>query len=383
VGVDFANGSIQEGEDSLGLTQGIGKEDCGPALSARPGPPGIDLLYHFFLGAPGKSRQAKSTLGYKCMATDRFIGGCQAIVLGFVIPGKHPDLPFVFHPDLGRPDDMPGRVKAEFDPPHSYRFPPVHTGDLDFPKAVPYNGDICFMGDIPAVSPPAVIGVPVGDKCFFNGFPRIQVYIRQGTVDPLIGEFKQGPFHSGQKLRNFLLFWVEGTGGYRHLRRGKKSMFSTGFSHQKTVYLHYKHTHMPIIDLYKHGEGRSNLAHFAALATLANLDNIITKEEKEILDYFAAKLGITDAEYKEVMKEENQYPIESPLTHEERMERLHDFFRIIVSYFDLHKAQLHMVETYAIALGFPPEKAKKIIEKSIKIFSGQINLRDYMYLMGK
>ena len=140
---------------------------------------------------------------------------------------------------------------------------------------------------------------------------------------------------------------------------------------------------MPIIDLYKHGEGRSNLAHFAALATLANLDGIITKEEKEILDYFAAKLGITDAEYKEVMKKDNKYPIESPLTHEERMERLYDFFRIIVSDFDMHKAQLHMVETYAIALGFSPVKAKKVIEKSIKIFSGQIDLQDYMYLMEK
>ena len=140
---------------------------------------------------------------------------------------------------------------------------------------------------------------------------------------------------------------------------------------------------MPIIDLYKHGEGRSNLAHFAALATLANLDNIITREEREILDYFAAKLGITDAEYKEVMKEDNKYPIESPLTHEERMERLYDFFRIIVSDFDMHKAQLRMVETYAIALGFSPEKAKNVIEKSIKIFSGQIDLQDYMYLMEK
>ena len=138
---------------------------------------------------------------------------------------------------------------------------------------------------------------------------------------------------------------------------------------------------MPIIDLYKHGEGRSNLAHFAAMATLANLDGIITKEEKEILDYFAGKLGITEAEYKEVMRKENKYPIESPLTHEERMERLYDFFRVIVSDFDMQKAQLHMVETYAIALGFSPAVAKKVVEKSIKIFSGQINLQDYMYLM--
>jgi hypothetical protein len=140
---------------------------------------------------------------------------------------------------------------------------------------------------------------------------------------------------------------------------------------------------MPIIDLYKHGEGRSNLAHFAAMATLANVDGIITKEEKEILDYFAGKLGITEAEFKEVMKEENKYPIESPLTHEERMERLYDFFRVIVSDFDMQKAQLHMVETYAIALGFSPVNAKKVVDKSIKIFSGQINLQDYMYLMEK
>lgn len=138
---------------------------------------------------------------------------------------------------------------------------------------------------------------------------------------------------------------------------------------------------MPIIDLYKHGEGRSNLAHFAAMATLANLDGIITKEEKAILDYFAGKLGITEAEYREVMREENKYPIESPLTHEERMERLYDFFRVIVSDFDMQKAQLHMVETYAIALGFSPAVAKKVVEKSIKIFSGQIDLQDYMYLM--
>ncbi len=140
---------------------------------------------------------------------------------------------------------------------------------------------------------------------------------------------------------------------------------------------------MPIIDLYKHGEGRSNLAHFAAMATLANLDGIITREEKEILDYFAGKLGITDAEYREVMKKDNKYPIESPLTHEERMERLFDFFRVIISDLDMAEAQLHMVETYAIALGFSPKKAKQVVEKSVKIFSGKIDLDDYMYFMEK
>ena len=70
-------------------------------------------------------------------------------------------------------------------------------------------------------------------------------------------------------------------------------------------------------------------------------------------------------------------------THEERMERLHDFFRLIISDFDMHKGQLKAVEAYAIALGFSPANAKKVVQKSIKIFSGQIDLEDYMYLMEK
>jgi hypothetical protein len=140
---------------------------------------------------------------------------------------------------------------------------------------------------------------------------------------------------------------------------------------------------MPIIDLYKHGQGRSNLAHFAAMASLADSDGIITPEEKNILDYFAEKLGITEAEYKEVMKEENQYPIESPLTREERLERLFDFFRVMASDLDIQGEQVTMVETYAIALGFPPAKAREVVRKSVDIFTGRISFDDYMYLISK
>ena len=79
---------------------------------------------------------------------------------------------------------------------------------------------------------------------------------------------------------------------------------------------------MPIVDLYKHSESRKNLAHFAAMASLAAVDGEINPDERSILDHFAEKLGITEAEYKEVMKKENKYPIETPLTMKERLERL-------------------------------------------------------------
>ncbi len=140
---------------------------------------------------------------------------------------------------------------------------------------------------------------------------------------------------------------------------------------------------MPIIDLYNNSESRRNLAHFAAMASLAVVDGEINPQEKKILDRFAEKLGITEAEYKEVMRKENKYPIESPLELDERLERLHDFFRIIFADNDIEGDQMGMVEKYAVALGFPPGKAHQLVEKSTKIFKGQIPFEDYKYLMAK
>lgn len=140
---------------------------------------------------------------------------------------------------------------------------------------------------------------------------------------------------------------------------------------------------MPIADLYENSESRKNLAHFAAMASLAAVDGEINPEEKRILDRFAEKLGITDAEYKEVMKKENKYPIETPHDMEKRLERLYDFFRIVFADNDIEGEQIGMVEKYAIGLGFPPKKAGELVLKSVRIFKGQIPYEDYRYLMEK
>ena len=138
---------------------------------------------------------------------------------------------------------------------------------------------------------------------------------------------------------------------------------------------------MPIVDLYKHSEDRKNLAHFAAMASLAAVDGEINPQEKRILDRFAQKLGITDREYKEVMKKENKYPIETPLSNEERLERLYDFFRIIFSDHTIESEQLGMVERYAVGLGYPPARASKIVKRSMDIFEGKVSFEDYSLLV--
>ena len=138
---------------------------------------------------------------------------------------------------------------------------------------------------------------------------------------------------------------------------------------------------MSFTDLYGNSEHRSNLAHFAALATLAASSGVVAAEEKKMLDRFAEKLGITAAEYKEVMKKENKYPIEPPSDAEKRLERLFDLFKIIFADHQIVEEEMVLLKKYAIGLGFSGEKADKLIERSVAIFTGRIDFDDYIYLL--
>ncbi|MEP2281238.1 TerB family tellurite resistance protein [Maribacter sp.] len=138
---------------------------------------------------------------------------------------------------------------------------------------------------------------------------------------------------------------------------------------------------MSFADLYSSGEHRRNLAHFAALATLASINGEISIEEKMLLDRFAKKLDITESEYLEVLKKENKYPIDSTPSAEKRLERLYDLFRIVYSDHKLDEEERILIKKYAIGLGFTGEKADAIIERSVAIFGGKIDFDDYLYLV--
>ena len=109
----------------------------------------------------------------------------------------------------------------------------------------------------------------------------------------------------------------------------------------------------------------------------------VNPQEKRVLDRFAYKLGITEQEYKEVMKKENKYPLDPANSVEERLERLYDLFRIIFADHDVDDEEMVRLKKYALGLGFPDKKADKIIEKSVAIFRGRIDYEDYRYLVTK
>ena len=141
--------------------------------------------------------------------------------------------------------------------------------------------------------------------------------------------------------------------------------------------------HMSILDLYNHSEKRRNLAHFASIASLAAVDGEINARELKVIDNFARKLDISEADYKEVMKKSNKYPIDPSNSAVIRLERLFDLFKIIFADHEIEEEEMVLLKKYAIGLGYSTKKADRIIEKSIAIFRGRIDFEDYLYLIKK
>jgi uncharacterized tellurite resistance protein B-like protein len=140
---------------------------------------------------------------------------------------------------------------------------------------------------------------------------------------------------------------------------------------------------MSFVDLYDNSEHRKNLAHFAAIASLAAVDGEINPEEVELLNRFAQKLNVTELEYEEVMNKPTIYPIDPPTSSERRLERLFDLFRMIFVDHMIDEDELALIKKYAIGLGYNTETANKIIARSIDIFQGKISYEDYVYLLKK
>ena len=140
---------------------------------------------------------------------------------------------------------------------------------------------------------------------------------------------------------------------------------------------------MSFTDLFDSGEHKRNLGHFAAIVTLASSDGVIQAEEQTLLERLARKLDITEGDYNNILKTPGNYPINPPDSKEKRLERLYDLFKIIYADHVVDENELHLVNKYAIGLGFSVDQATDVISKSTKIFGGQIPFDDYIYMLDK
>lgn len=140
---------------------------------------------------------------------------------------------------------------------------------------------------------------------------------------------------------------------------------------------------MSIADLYSQGEHMQNVEHFASLVCLAKIDNEINEQEDIVLHRLAEKLDITEEEYSRITSNPSSFTNYPLNTQTERLEKLYELFRIIFSDHSMDCKELEFLKKYTLSLGFTSDFSSKIINKSIKLFNGELSIEDYLYLIQK
>lgn len=138
---------------------------------------------------------------------------------------------------------------------------------------------------------------------------------------------------------------------------------------------------MAIVNKFESSEHRNNVAHFASIINLAKADGSINTEEQLVIKRFSEKLGITEDEYKMILKNPDQYPISPNNSFEVRLELLFDLFKIVYADNQIDSKEKALILKYAIGLGFATTKADEIIEKSIILFEGKLDFEQYSRLI--
>jgi hypothetical protein len=139
---------------------------------------------------------------------------------------------------------------------------------------------------------------------------------------------------------------------------------------------------MSISDLFDSGFRNRNKGHFSAIVRVALSNGSISTEEKQFLDKLAIKLEISQAEYEEILENPLKYPVNPPLMHTHRLERLYDLARMV--YADEHviaEKEHDLLTRFALALGFTAGNVNYIVDKALKLVDMNVDLDTFTYEM--
>ncbi len=122
---------------------------------------------------------------------------------------------------------------------------------------------------------------------------------------------------------------------------------------------------------------KKKLSHFANIIKLARVDFVVNEEEQELLDRLAKQLGIEKQEYKSVLENPEAYPINPPVTYDERIERLYNLTNMIFIDGEIIGDEVDLLQRIAIDLGFPTDTIEKITDKAIHLIINNYDLEEF------
>jgi len=134
---------------------------------------------------------------------------------------------------------------------------------------------------------------------------------------------------------------------------------------------------MSISDLYPTGLHEQNIGHFAAIVKLALIDNKIDDKELTLLKRLSCSLGIQKEEFEKILENPNKYPVNPPVSYEERLERLYDLTRMLFLDRNPTIDKTSLLDRIAVGLGFHSKNVITIRNAAINFFLKEPDLEDF------
>ena len=146
-----------------------------------------------------------------------------------------------------------------------------------------------------------------------------------------------------------------------------------------SIFVEIKNYTMSFSDLFDSEFKTRNKGHFSAIVRVAIADGDLSAEEKQFLDKLKSRLEISDAEYEEILENPMKYPINPPVLHTQRLERLFDLSRMVYADHVLGPKQKEILTKFALALGFTPGNVNFIVDKALSLLLLNVDLDTFVY----
>ncbi|MCB0375113.1 MAG: TerB family tellurite resistance protein [Sinomicrobium sp.] len=140
---------------------------------------------------------------------------------------------------------------------------------------------------------------------------------------------------------------------------------------------------MSISDLYSGSFRERNRGHFAAIVRVALSDGEISVEEKAFLERLAKNLEVSQEELKKIVKDPSQYPINPPVSYEDRLERLYDIARMVHADLITDAHEMSMMSRLGIGLGFPVADVDAVVKKAMSLLRTGVDMDAFKEAMRK
>lgn len=134
---------------------------------------------------------------------------------------------------------------------------------------------------------------------------------------------------------------------------------------------------MAISDIYSTGLHQRNIGHFANIVKLALLDKKIDLKEYKFLKKLAQKLDIRKDEFKDILKKPEKYPVNPPVSYNERIERLFNLTKMLFLNKSPIKAKMIILKRIAVGLGFPINNVNNVVGAAVEFFLKEPDIEEF------